>query len=432
MTVVVKSKERVAIISSLRAGVVPRAGLHHLQVGRTDEVKAVLGDLQQINDGGAAVRFVIGRYGSGKSFFLNVCRIVAFQKRFVVAQADLSLDRRLHGSGGQARRLYAELLQNLATKTKPDGGALSTVVERWVSDLQHSVHTSGGTDADVAGVIHKRLEPLQDLVCGHDFATVIRKYLEGFLSRNDALVGAALRWLRADFATKTEARQELGVRSIIDDADIYDHLKLLAAFVRLAGYAGLLVNIDEMGILSHRLNNATARGSNYETILRIVNDCLQGVASGIGFYFAGIDEFVEDRRRGLFSYEALRTRLEASTFAKGGLKDFSGPVIRLSILSREELFVLLDKISAIFASGSSTNGKPTEHVIQKFMEHCSRTLGATYFQTPREVVRGFVSLLSVLEQNPGTDWRALLGKTQIDGPNDPDHDPALVEPASEV
>jgi hypothetical protein len=321
-------------------------------------------------------------------------------------------------------------LQNLATKTKPDGGALSSVVERWVSDLQHTVRTSGGTDADVGGAIHKWLEPLQDLVCGHDFATVIGKYLEGFLSRNDALVSAALRWLRGDFTTKTEARQELGVRSIIDDTEIYDYLKLLAAFVRLAGYAGLLVNIDEMGILSERLNNATARVSNYEAILRIVNDCLQGVASGIGFYFAGIDEFVENPRRGLFSYEALRTRLQASTFAQSGLKDFSGPVIRLANLSREELFVLLTKIGEIFASGSTTNGPPTGHVIQKFMEHCSRTLGASYFQTPREVVRPWVSLLSVLEQNPGADWRALLGKTQVDGPVDPD--PALVEPAADV
>jgi hypothetical protein len=430
MTAPIKPRERSAIISSLRAGVVPRVGLQHLQVGRKDEIEAVLNDLKQIDQGGAAVRFVIGRFGAGKSFFLSLCRAVALQKKFVVAQADLTLDRRLQGAAGQARGLVAELLQNLAIRAKPDGGALSSVVERWVSDLDHEVRTAGGTEADVATEIHNRLKPLQELVSGHDFAAVITKYLEGYLTRDDRLTAAALKWLRAEYGTKTEARQDLGVRSIVDDADIYDHLKLFAAFVRMAGYAGLLVNIDEMGVLSHRLNHSGARTSNYEAILRIVNDCLSGNAAGIGFYFAGIDEFLEDRRRGLFSYEALRTRLEGVKLAETGLRDFSGPVIRLENLTREELFVLLNKILDVFAIGDSTKRLLPEPAVHTFMQYCSQTLGAAYFQTPRDVVRSFVTLLSVLEQNPRADWRSLLATTQIEKSQDPDLDPAVLQVAS--
>jgi len=341
MNAPIKPRERDAIFQSLRAGVVPRTGLRHLQVGRRDEVAAVLEDLNRIERGGASIRFIIGRFGAGKSFFLNLARMVALERKFVVAQADITLENRLHGSGGQARRLYAELMQNLATKAKPEGGALANIVERWVSELDHRLRTSGGTDSDVLKEIHSQLKPLQELVSGFDFSTVVARYVEGFQTNNDGLMGEALRWLRAQYRTKTEARQDLGVRSIVDDAQFYDYLKLFAAFTRLAGYAGLLVNIDEMGVLSHRLNSSQARNSNYEVLLRILNDCLQGNVSGIGFLFGGTNTFLEDRRRGLFSYEALATRLADNVFAATGLKDYSGPVIRLQNLSPEDLFVLV-------------------------------------------------------------------------------------------
>ena len=372
MSSAIKPRERDAILQSLRAGVVPRIGLRHLQVGRKDEVAAVLDDLGRIERGGAAVRFIIGRFGAGKSFFLNLARTVALERKFVVAQADVTTDRRLHGSGGQARALYAELMQNLTTRAKPEGGAMASIVERWVSDVDHEIRSAGGVDSDVVKAIGDRLKPLQDLVSGYDFALVIAKYTEGFQSHSEALMGSALRWLRAEYHTKTEARQELGVRAIIDDSQFYDYLKLFASFVRLAGFAGLLVNIDEMGVLSHRLNHPQARNANYESILQIVNDCLQGNVAGIGFLFGGTDTFLEDRRRGMASYEALATRLAENAFARGGLKDFSGPVVRLSNLSPEDLFVLLHNIRSVFALGEPEKYLVDEEGIQAFAgNHCA-------------------------------------------------------------
>jgi hypothetical protein len=431
MSIPIKPRERAAILGSLRAGVVPRIGLHHLQVGRKEEIAAVLQDLQRIEAGAATIRFIIGRYGAGKSFFLNVSRMVALERKFVVIQADLALDRRLHGSGGQARGLYAELLRNLAVRSKPDGGALASVVQLWVSDVDQETRSAGGTDADVIREIHTRLRPLQELVSGYDFATVVGKYFDGYQAQNDQLMAAALRWLRAEFGTKTEARQELGVRSIIDDQSFYVYLKLLAAFVRMAGYAGLLVNLDEMGVLSHRLNNSQARNSNFEVILQIVNDCLQGNASGIGFLFGGTDAFLEDRRRGLASYEALASRLADNTFVQPGLKDFSGPVIRLTNLSPEDLFVLLRNIRHVFALADLTRYLIPDEGITAFMTHCSRTLGADYFRTPRDAVKGFVGLLSVLEQNPGAQWDAIVAGTAVEQTPDPESQPVADE-ASET
>lgn len=422
MTIPIKGRERTAIIQSLRAGVVPRIGLHHIQVGRRSEIEAMLKDLENIEQSSSAVRFVVGPFGSGKTFFLNLIRTLAQQKNLLVAQADITTERRLQATGGQARALYAELMNNLSSRSKPEGNALSSVVERWVADIDYKIRNQGGKDEDVHLAIQQALLPLQELVSGYDFARVLTKYYEGFHNNEPHLQLAALRWLRAEYATKTEARQDLGVRSIIDDANIYDYLKLMAAFVRLAGYSGLVISLDEMGVLTHRLTNAQARAANFEAILRIVNDCLQGTTSGIGFIFSGTTEFLEDRRRGIFSYGALATRLADTHFVTNDIQDFSSPVIRMQNLSPEDLFVLLHNIRHVFASGKPDAYLIDDKGIAAFMTYCARHLGAEYFRTPRDSVRQFVALLSLLEQDPNKTIHDLLAVTP----------PAITNPSPSV
>jgi hypothetical protein len=404
----IPERERRPILQSLAAGVVPAVGLHHLQVGRKDEVEALIQDLQLVEQGGAAVRFIVGRYGSGKTFFLNLIRHVALTRKHVVLQADITTERRLQATGGEARALYGELIRNLATRSRPEGNALSNLVEKWIGDVDHEIRESGGDDDDVRQAILERLKPLQDLVSGFDFAIVMTKYYEGYRTQDENLQTQALRWLRAEFGTKTEARQALGVRNIIDDAQFYDYLKLWAAFVRLAGYQGLLVNIDELVVLSHRLSNTIARNKNYEALLRIINDCLQGRAQGIAFVFAGTDECIEDRRRGLYSYEALATRLAASRFATDGRVDFSAPVIKLQNLLPEDCYVLLMKLRLIHAGGDPTKMLITDEGLQAYLQDCNARMGAAYFQTPRDTVKDFINLLNMLEQNRQITWQELL------------------------
>ena len=340
--------------------------------------------------------------------------MVALERKFVVAQADVTLERRLHGSSGQARNLYAELMRNLATRAKPEGGALANVVERWVSELDHQVRSSGGTDSDVLREIKNQLKPLQDLVSGFDFATVVGRYVEGFQAHNDSLMGSALRWLRAEYRTKTEARQDLDVRSIIDDVQFYDYLKLFAAFVRLAGYAGLLINIDEMGVFSHRLNSSQARTANYEVLsahLERLPSRKRRRARFLVRWHQHVPRGSPPRRLQLRStrHPPRRQRVR-----QDGLKDFSGPVIRLQNLSPEDLFVLLHNIRTCFALGDPAKYLIDDDGIKQFMAHCGSTLGADFYLTPRDAVKAFVGLLSVIEQNPGTSWKALLSQTSID------------------
>jgi len=405
-TTKLRDRDRQAILKALRAGVVPRVGLQHIQVGRKLEVSAILSDLEHAADGGAGIRFVIGRFGAGKSFFLNLASVVALEKGFLVARADVTTDRRLHGSGGQARALYTELMRNLSSKARPDGGALGSVIEKWISEVGTGTEGAGGLSQALA----QRLKPLQDLVGGFDLANVLTAYIRGFEAGDTAKQEAVLRWLRAEFDTKTEARQaDLGVRGIIEDADVYDYLKLMAKFARIMGYQGLVVCIDEMVVLSHRLASVRARNANYEAILRILNDCLQGSVEGLEVIFGGTDEFLEDRRRGLYSYEALATRLAANQFAKDGAVDLAGPVLRLKTLTPEDLFVLLVRIRDVFASGDPSKYLLPDEGLAAFIEHARRTLGDDYFRTPRESVMRFVGLMNLLEQDPAHDWRAALG-----------------------
>ena len=411
--IIIRPREREAILQSLRAGVVPSVGLQHIQVGRKREVMAILDDLEKIEQGASAIRFVIGRYGSGKSFFLHLTRSVALERKFVVLQADITTERRLHSTGGHARALYAELMRSAAIRTRPDGNALSNVVERWVAQVQDELDRSG-RPAKLEDEIHARLRPLEEFVSGYDFARVVTRYVRGYRADDREQMDGALRWMRAEFTTKTEANQAVGVHNIIDDRGFYDYLKLFASFVRLAGYAGLLVNLDEMGVLSHRLNHALARNANYEALLHILNDCTQGNVCGIGFLFSGTAEFLEDRRRGLYSYPALATRLAPNQFTATGLADFSGPVLRLTSLSPEEVAVLLMNIRHVFAGGDPDRYLVPNEAITAFVAHCANRLGAEYYSTPRDIAKPFVEFLSVLSQNPEVTWQSLLPEVTVE------------------
>jgi hypothetical protein len=419
-TPTIRPRERDAIIQSIRAGVVPRAGQQHIQVGRVDEVKALIADLERIADGGSGIRFVIGEFGSGKTFFLYLIRSIALEKRLVTVHADLTPDRRLHATGGQqARAMYQELVRNMSTRAKPEGGAIGSIVERFVTSAAVAARERG-VKPEI--VIRERLVALSEMVNGYDFAEVIAAYWKAHDTGNDALKSDAVRWLRGEFTTKTDARSALGVRTIVDDANVYDQLKLLARFVRLAGFTGMLVCCDELVNL-YKLANTRARNTNYEQILRILNDCLQGSAEGLGFLLGGTPEFLLDTRKGLYSYQALQSRLAENRFAKDGLIDYSGPVLRLSNLTPEDLFVLLGNLRHVYAAGVTDRYLLPDEGLQAFMQHCSQRIGDAYFRTPRNTVTAFVNLLAVLEQNAGSSWQQLLEHVQVTVDENPDFRP---------
>jgi hypothetical protein len=405
----IRPKERDTIIQALTAGVVPRVGLAHIQVGRAGEIAAMLRDIDRIADAGSAVRFIIGEYGAGKTFFASIVRLIALERKCVTMHADLSPNRRIHASGGQARALYAEAVNSMATRNKPDGGALQSVIERLVTDAATEAGTKG---RPVESVIDEKLGPITQFAGGYDFATVLKAYWRGSEESNDALKQCAIRWLRGEYSTKTDARKDLGVRTIVDDENVYESLKSMACLVRVAGYSGLLVMFDEMANV-YKLQNSQARKQNYEQILDMVNDSLQGTTSGLGFVMCGTPEFLLDTRRGLFSYEALQSRLAENTFASGGLVDLSGPVIRLQSLTPEDLLVLLGNIRMVFASGDQSRFLVPDEALTAFMEHCDRRIGEAYFRTPRSTVKAFVQMLLVLDQNPGTSWQDLLDRIPI-------------------
>lgn len=412
----IKAKDRDAVIQSLRAGVVPRSGQHLIQVGRTKELEALIQDVDRIADGGSSIRFVIGEYGSGKTFFLSLVRAIALQKKMVTVHADLTPDRRLHASNGQARSLYAELMRNLATRAKPEGGALASVVEKFVG----SAMTEGRSrNITPEMIIRERLDNLSEMVGGYDFAEVIAAYWRGYDTGDDLLKSSAVRWLRGEFSTKTDAKKALGVRTIIDDANFYDQLKLFSRFVRLTGYEGFIISLDEL-VNIYKLANTQARKSNYEQILRILNDSLQGTAEGLGFLLGGTPEFLMDTRKGLYSYEALQSRLAENTFVGNGIVDFSHPVIHLSNLSQEDLYVLLTKIRHVFAVGEPDKYLIPDAGIQAFMRHCFQKVGEAYFRTPRNTITAFINLLAVLEQNPQSSVESLIGNITIQQEMNPD------------
>lgn len=415
----IRTRDRDAILQSLKAGVVPSRGLQHVQVGRAEEIKALMRDVDRVKDGGSAIRFIIGEFGSGKTFLLQLVRTAALEKGLVTMHGDLAPDRRLQSSQGQARALYAELAKNLATRSKPEGGAMKSVVERFVGSARQEANLR---DADTQVVIDERLDRLTEMVGGFAFAQVVSSYWEGYRDGDEAKKANAIRWLRGEYTTKTDARKDLGTRQYIDDDSVYDYLKLFALFVTQAGYDGLLVAMDEMVNL-YQITHGVARKNNYEQVLRIVNDCLQGTVEHLGFLMGGTPEFLTDSRRGLYSYEALRSRLQENTFANEEYRDLTGPVIRLASLSPEELYVLLQNLRHVHAGGDKAEYIVPEEALQAFMRHCADQIGEQYFKTPRQTVKKFVQFLSILDQNPELDWRDVIDEVEVEEEKNPALDP---------
>ena len=402
------------LINSLKAGVVPRVGLPYVTVGRTAEIDALLRDVEIIGEGGASFRFIVGKYGSGKSFLLQTIRNYVMAKNFVVLDADLSPERRLQGTRGQGLATYKELIRNMSTKTKPEGGALSLILDRWISNIQQEVMAASGLgpmDPGLPPLVERKISAviysLNEMVHGFDFARLLTMYYKAHLSGDDGTKAKVLKWFRGEYAAKTEARQELGVNIVITDDDWYEYLKLFAAFLKQAGYAGMLVLIDEL-VNIYKIPNAITRQYNYEKILTMFNDAMQGKAQHIGFILCGTPQCMEDPRRGVYSYEALRSRLAEGHFS-GEHKDLLSPVIRLLPLTNEEMLILVEKLADIHAELYGYRQIVTGQDMIDFIEIEFSRIGADTHITPREVIRDFIEVLDIVYQNPSISVRALLG-----------------------
>lgn len=419
MTKKVPKRIATTIINSLRGGVVPRNGTGYIAVGREAEIKALLNDVEIIEDGGATFRFIVGRYGSGKSFLFQTIRSYVMDNNFVVVDADLSPERRLTGNKGQGLATYKELVKNMSTKTKPEGGALSLILERWINSIKTQVVCNNsfevGSDEFNKAVekeIYVVIDEIQELVNGFDFANIISLYWKASRTGNDELKNNTLRWLRGEYRLKTDVRRELGVSAIITDDNWYDYIKLLSAFLVRAGYKGMLMLIDEL-VNIYKIPHTVARQSNYEKILTMYNDTLQGKATHIGILMSGTPQCVEDPRRGVFSYDALKSRLESGKFSDASTHDLLSPIIKLEPLTQEELFVLIEKLANIHADLYSYTAIITEDDMISFLKMEFERIGSGSNITPREVIRDFIEILNILYQNPEKTITDIIGSNSV-------------------
>ena len=403
-----------AVINSLKGGVVPRIGLPYITVGRETEIDAFLHDIGIIEEGGASFRFIVGRYGSGKSFLLQTVRNYAMDKGLAVADADLSPERRLQGTKGQGLATYKELIRNLSVKTRPEGGALTLILDRWISGVQTEAMNESRLSFDDPALknatekkISEVISSLNEMVHGFDFARLLTLYYRAYTECDDELKAKVIKWFRGEYSTKTEAKAELGVNIIITDDDWYEYIKLFALFLKKAGYSGLLILIDEL-VNIYKIPNSITRQYNYEKILTMYNDTMQGKAQYMGIIMSGTPQCIEDTRRGVYSYEALKSRLTEGRFGKGELRDMSAPVIKLAPLTYEELLVLIEKLTEIHAVLYEYTPDVTENDMIEFIKLEFSRIGADSAITPREVIRDYIELLNIIHQNPGTDIKSLM------------------------
>ena len=422
-TAKINKRESAALITALTSGVVPRIGLRHIAVGRKREVDAFIQDLDNVENGSAAFRLISGQYGSGKSFMIQMIRNNAMERKFVVADADLSPERRMTGTKGQGVTTYRELMSHLSTTARPDGGALEAIMQKWINTIQSKVAKRNNLEpgslailSAVSAEIHLMLGEVSEMTFGLTFATVIEAYWRGMKMGIEEVKVNAIRWLRAEFQTRNEAKRALGVDYIINDENWYDFLKLFAVFVTKAGYSGLLIFLDE-GVNLYKIANRVSRENNYEKILTIFNDTMQGRAQYIGFFLSGTPQFIFDEKRGLFTYEALRSRLANTAFNTSKYADYSSPIIQLNQLSPEELFLLMERLSEVHSAHYRYESQLGDNELSDFLELSYSRLGAEQLMTPREVTRGFLSVMDILRQNPEATFYDIINQDSFSIPS---------------
>ncbi len=416
-----KPRETSAILSSLTAGVVPNIGVQHILVGREKEIDSILQSFEEIKNGNSILKFWIGDFGSGKSFMLNLLNTLALKNKFVTAKADLTPETRLYSNDGKPVAVYSQLIDSLSIQTKPEGNALPTIIEKWIETvllkIAEETKKSPIELRDTANIglvqtgIIKTLNQITD-VGGLDFGLVLSKYFEGYSADDDNLKKAALRWLRGEYTTKTEAKNDLGVREIISDTNYYNMLKNFSNFFKQIDYSGFIVNIDE-AINLYKITNSSIREKNYEKILSIYNDCYQNHGNCMMFNIAGTNEFLVNERRGLYSYQALKTRLAQNKYETNEIRDFTQPVIKMLPLDHDEIFVLLTKIKDIFDFNYSITIDFNDKDIPSFMEEIYNKPGAGEFLTPREIIKELLNILNILRQNPEVSKQELFNKIEV-------------------
>lgn len=406
------------LINALKGGVVPRVGLEYITVGRTQEIDAILHDIQMIEEGSASFRFIVGKYGSGKSFLLQTIRNYATAKGFVVVDADLSPERRFAGTKGQGLATYKELIQNLSTKSKPDGGALPLILEKWISGIQAAIKAqSGVSEVEFDELVERQIyfvaSSLEGMVNGFEFAKAVVTYWKAYKQDDVAMKSNVLKWFRGEYPSRKEAKDELGINFIVNDETWYDFLKIFAAFLVGAGYKGMIVVIDEL-VNIFKIPNSITRANNYEKILTMYNDVLQGKAKHIGFLMGGTPQCIEDKYKGVFSYEALRSRLAEGHFATADIKDLSAPIIRLQMLSQEEMYILVEKLLSIHAQLYHYTAGLSHDDLVYFLTVEYNRVGAQTHITPREIIRDFIELINILYQNPQKTVSEILGDNSFE------------------
>ena len=326
-------------------------------------------------------------------------------KGMIVADADLSPNRSLIGSSNRKKGLatYRELMCNLSIKTSPTGSALGKILDLWLNmiwiDVAKNIGQGGiqgnALEEMVTNKIYETILDMQEMVHGYDFANILVMYWKASRVNDAEIKAKTLRWLRGEYNTKTEAKQDLGVSNIINDDDWYEYIKLFSNFFVKIGYKGFIVIIDEL-INIYKCKSPVARNNNYEKILAMYNDTMQGKARYLGIIMGGTPQSIEDVNRGVFSYEALKSRLESGKYGTNKMINLMTPIIRIMPLTKEEIIVLLEKLAEIHADLYDYELKITIEDIIDFIEEA---IQGEKNVTPRSIIRDFIEVLNLFYQN---------------------------------
>lgn len=408
----IPKRKAIVLLNALQGGVVPRVGLGYISVGREQEINALLRDIEVIENGGSTFRLISGNYGTGKTFLIQTIKEYLLDKGFVTCDCDLSPERCFIGTNGKNKGLatFQKLVSNISIKTCPEGGALQYILDDFISKIvmDEENNTSAASNINSKESARKSFQkfliPFRTKVHGIEFTNILLRYYDAYQSNDFDEINRCLKWLKGEYRLRSEVKNDFGSSIMITDDDWFDFLDLYVTLFKIIGFKGLFIMFDEV-INLFRIINPSYRLKNYEKVLNMYNDTLQGKVKNVGIILAGTPESIYDSTKGLFSYEALKSRLYFANPLQTKINPLS-PIITLSPLTQSDLVVLLERLSVIHSEVTGYNNEISLEEILSFLQYVYGH--SEVVATTRSIIRDFLNLLNTKNDDNSLSFEDVL------------------------
>lgn len=383
------------IIDSLRNGTVPAEGTENIAVGIDEELTEIQDQIERTREDKSAFKFIIGDYGSGKTFFSTSVREMAYDKKFVVSSVVISQETPLH----KFEELYRKIMEGMRTSENKKIPAFNFILEEWLLNIEDKVIEIEGLDPYEDSKkfqieMNKRINEELMIVgsIAASFANAIRAFYKAKYEGDTVLAQGAVAWLKGD-NVRAELKSKLGVIGTITRENSFEFFRALLQMIKTAGYEGLMIILDEVETVQ-KLVRKDMRSAAYENLRFFIDESDRNSFPSCFFLYTGTTDLMESEK-GFKSLEPLYQRIKVEREKGDKFKNLRQPVMFLDGLNRDRLYEVACRVRNIHGQVYSwmPNDKLTDDFIKRLINDMTLGFGGEINIGPRGFLRTLIDIL---------------------------------------